>query len=93
MSVAAQRIATLAALARETAPEDEELAREYVRLARRVAERHRLSLPKRFRRFTCDTCDTYRRPGVTARVRLQNGHVVLTCECGAIDRFPYVSEP
>jgi ribonuclease P protein subunit RPR2 len=93
VTVAAERIEALAYLARVTAPIDEELTREYVRLARQVAERNRLSLPKQFRRFTCDVCDIYRRPGVTARVRLQDGHVVTTCDCGAIDRFPYGPEP
>lgn len=93
MTVAAERVEALADLAKATASTDEELAREYVRLARRVAERNRLQLPKQFRRFACDTCDTYRRPGATARVRLQDGHVVVTCQCGAIDRFPYGSKP
>jgi ribonuclease P protein subunit RPR2 len=90
VTVAAERIDRLHELARQAAASGEDdLAREYVRLARRVAERNRLALPKRFRRFTCDTCDAYLRPGSNARVRLRDGHVVVTCDCGAQARYPY----
>lgn len=91
MGIAAERIDRLADLAREAAKGDEdERAREYVRLARRIAERHRLRLPKRLRRFACDGCDRYLLPGRTARVRTQDGHVVVTClECGERARYPY----
>ncbi|EMA34106.1 ribonuclease P protein component 4 [Halobiforma nitratireducens] len=84
------RIDRLHELARAAAAADEqERARYYVQLARRVAERNRLALPRTFRRFTCDACDAYLRPGRNARVRLQDGHVVITCDCGEQARYPY----
>jgi ribonuclease P protein subunit RPR2 len=90
VSIAAERIERLHELAREAASAGhEERARRYVRRARRIAERNRLSLPRRFLRFTCDRCDAYLRPGRNARVRLQDGHVVLTCDCGEHARYPY----
>jgi ribonuclease P protein subunit RPR2 len=90
VSVAEERIERLHELAREAAREgDDDLARRYVRRAQRVAERNRLSLPKRFKRFTCDSCDAYLIPGRNARVRTQDGHVVVTCDCGEQARFPY----
>jgi ribonuclease P protein subunit RPR2 len=90
VSVAEERIERLHELAREAAREgDDDLARRYVRRAQRVAERNRLSLPKRFKRFTCDACDAYLIPGRNARVRTQDGHVVVTCDCGEQARFPY----
>jgi len=90
MTVAEERIERLEALAREAARADRgDRAREYVRLARRIAERNRSSLPRSFKRATCDDCDRYRRPGVDTRVRLQDGHVVVTCDCGAQARYPY----
>ncbi|ELY99912.1 RNAse P, Rpr2/Rpp21 subunit [Natrialba chahannaoensis JCM 10990] len=90
MTVAEERIDRLHDLARAAAADGEDdRARYYVRLARRVAERNRLTLPRSFRRFTCDACDAYLRPGKNARVRLQNGHVVISCECGAHARYPY----
>ena len=88
--IAAERIDRLHALASEAVAAGElDLSREYVRRARRIAERHRLTLPRRFRRFTCDRCDAYLRPGVNARVRLGPGRVVVRCDCGATARYPY----
>jgi ribonuclease P protein subunit RPR2 len=90
MGIAAERIDRLADLARAAAKDgDDERAREYVRLARRIAERNRLRLPRPLRRFTCDRCDRYLRPGRNARVRTRSGHVVVTCECGCQSRYPY----
>lgn len=90
MTVAEERIERLQALARAAARDGEQgRAREYVRRARRVAERNRLSLPRSFTRFTCDRCDAVLIPGRTARARLQDGHVVVTCDCGAQARYPY----
>lgn len=90
MSIPAERIERLADLAREAAKAgNEDRARRYVRLARRIAERNRLSLPRRLKRFTCDACDRYLIPGRNARFRTQDGHVVVTCECGTQARYPY----
>jgi len=90
VSIAAERVERLEALAAAAAADGhDERARSYVRLARRIAERNRLSLPRSFTRFTCDACDAYLRPGVNARVRLQDGHVVVTCDCGEQARYPY----
>ena len=90
MSIPEERIERLAGLARAAVTNDEpDRAREYVRLARRIAERTRCGLPRRFVRFTCDRCDAYLVPGRNARVRLQEGsHVVIRCDCGATDRYP-----
>jgi len=90
MSIASERIDRLQALARAaTRAGERDRARAYVRLARRLAERQRLSLPREFRRFTCDRCDAYLLPGRNARVRTRSGHVAVTCDCGEIARYPY----
>lgn len=89
-TIATERLRRLQELAREAVRADRpDRARRYVRLARRVAERHRLTLPRRFRRFSCDGCDTYLIPGRNARVRTREGHVVVTCDCGEHARYPY----
>ena len=90
MTVAAERIERLHDLARAAARDGEDdRARRYVRRARRVAERNRLPLPERFKRFTCDACDAYLVPGRNARVRTRSGHVVVACDCGELARHPY----
>ncbi|MFC7006904.1 ribonuclease P protein component 4 [Halalkalicoccus salilacus] len=90
MSIARERIDRLHALAASAAADgDDDRAREYVGLARRIAERNRLRFPREFERSTCDRCDRYHRPGRNARVRLRDGHVVVTCDCGSQQRYPY----
>jgi len=90
MAIPEERISRLDALAAEAAADREfDRAREYVRLARRIAERNRCALPRRFQRFTCDACDAYLRPGANARVRLRPGRVVVRCDCGATARYPH----
>lgn len=90
MTVAEERIERLHELAREATTEcHDERARRYVRRARRIAERNRLELPRSFIRRTCDRCAAYLLPGKNARVRLQDGHVVVTCDCGEHARYPY----
>ena len=89
MGIAEERIERLTELAREAAVAgDDERAREYVRLARRIAERNRLELPRRLTRFSCDACDAYLLPGRNARVRTRDGHVTVTCDCGHQSRYP-----
>ena len=90
MSIAEERIERLFALAKQATADGEfDRSREYVRLARRIAERNRCGLPREFKRFTCPRCAVALRPSVNARVRLQDGHVVISCDCGEIKRYPY----
>jgi len=88
--IARERIDRLQTLAREAVSEGrEDRARRYVARARRIAERHRLPLPREFKRFTCSKCDSFLVPGRNARVRTRSGHVVVTCDCGTQARYPY----
>lgn len=90
VTVAEERIVRLHTQAKQAAKRgDDLLAKQYVRRTRRIAERQRISLPRCFKRFTCDRCDAYLIPGLNARVRTQSGHVVITCECGSQSRYPY----
>jgi ribonuclease P protein subunit RPR2 len=90
VTIAAERIEALHELARAATREGHgDRAKRYVRRARRIAERNRIQLPRAFVRFTCERCDAYLRPGDNARVRLQDGHVVVTCDCGQHHRHPY----
>ena len=94
MTIAEERIDRLGERAEAAVREgEEERAREYVRLARRIAERNRLELPRSFKRFTCDACDRYLVPGRNVRVRVDEGAVVYRCVCGATARHPYRPRP
>ncbi|MFC6757568.1 MULTISPECIES: ribonuclease P protein component 4 [Haloarcula] len=89
-TIARERIERLQSMARDAVREGrDERAREYVRRARRIAERHRLRLPRDFSHSICRSCDTFLVTGNNARVRTQSGHVVVTCDCGEQARYPY----
>jgi ribonuclease P protein subunit RPR2 len=90
MTIPEERIERLHELARAAAKASNDCrAREYVRLARRIAMRNRVSFPREFKRFSCDACDRYLVPSKNARFRLHNGELVVTCDCGHIERYPY----
>lgn len=90
MTIPEERLEQLQALAAEAAGAGEwDRSRRYVRLARRIAERHRIPFPRGFERVTCDSCDVYQRPSVNARVRTRDGIVAITCDCGAHARYRY----
>jgi len=90
MSIAEERVDILFELAKSCVNSGEfDRSREYVRLARRISERNRCGLPREFKRYTCKQCDVALRPGVNARIRLNSGRVVIRCDCGSTQRYPY----
>jgi len=88
--VAVGRVRRLVALAEQASPEDPKRADRYVALARRIAMRYQVSLPKDVRRRVCRGCDGLLVPGRSARVRIANQRVSVTClRCGTVKRYPY----
>ncbi|HJK77438.1 MAG TPA: ribonuclease P [Methanocorpusculum sp.] len=68
---------------------DPALADRYVALAREIAMRHRMRIPRKFRRAFCPVCHVYIVPGDNFRVRIQHGKVISTCRiCGTVIRYP-----
>ncbi|UCE44514.1 MAG: ribonuclease P, partial [Candidatus Bathyarchaeota archaeon] len=57
--IALQRIHTLFHLARETIHEDPKLAQRYVEIARKIAMRTRIRLPREYRRLVCRHCKSF----------------------------------
>ncbi|WNZ28379.1 MAG: ribonuclease P [Candidatus Bathyarchaeota archaeon] len=90
--IALQRVHILFGLAKQVAHENPELAQRYVRLARKVAMRARLRLPREYRFLVCRKCKSFILPGVNCRTRIQSRrepHIVITClNCGRITRIP-----
>ncbi len=89
--IALQRIHILFRLARETIREDRGLAQRYVEIARRIAMRTKIRMPKEYRRQLCGHCKSFVLPGVNCHVRIQSRrepHVVVTCFiCGKHTRI------
>lgn len=87
--VVRERIAMLFDQASESY-DDPERARSYVRRACAIAERETVSLRTEQRMRFCDACKMVLVPGETARIRLSNDNIVITCQsCGEIARFGY----
>lgn len=87
--IARRRCERLLELAAEAHSKEPELAERYVKLARKVAQRHRLSLGSR--RF-CRKCSTIWIPGRTVKVRLARAGKTafyICANCKSVRRFPY----
>lgn len=91
--IARERIETLFTLAERVFPYEPELANRYVEIALAVQQKARIRMPRKWKRRYCKRCHSFLVPGVNARVRLRNGHVVIKClNCGHIMRHPYIRE-
>jgi len=91
--IAGERIDVLFNLAERVFPYSPDLANRYVEIALAVQQKARIRLPRKWKRRYCRKCHSFLVPGVNARVRLRNGHVVIKClECGHISRYPYIRE-
>ncbi len=69
-----------------------EHSHRYVQLARKIAMRYNIRMPKSLKRKFCKKCYSYLVPGVNCRVRINKAKqaLTITClECGNIMRYPY----
>jgi len=69
---------------------DPAAVKRFVQLARRIGMRYQVSLPSELRRRICRECDAILVPGRTARHRVTQGRLIVTClQCGVIKRYPF----
>ncbi len=81
--IAIERIDLLLTRADEIYPEEPDLALRYGELARKIAMKARIRLPKRWRIRFCNNCKRFIRPGINAHVRIKSGKqssVIYYCE-------------
>ena len=87
--IARERIKTLFQQAEEVFPKNKALAHRYVALARKIAMKVRLRLPKEIKRKFCKHCYKFLQPGINCRIRTRNGKVIISCfECQKFMRIP-----
>lgn len=90
--IALERIKKLFSLAIEMIHERPDLAQRYVEIARRIAMRVKIRLPRETRLLVCRHCKRFIFPGVSSRIRIQprrEPHIVITClYCGKHMRRP-----
>ncbi len=93
--IALKRIHILFTLAKEIIHVDSELAQRYVQIARKIAMRTRLNMPKEYRRLICKKCKRFIVQGINCRVRIQQKrqtHIAITCfNCNGCYRIPILS--
>jgi|TARA_Y100000310_G_scaffold330278_1_gene401652 ribonuclease P protein subunit RPR2 len=87
--IARERIKKLFEEADSVFSKDKKLANRYIRLARKIAMKFNLRMPRGYKRKFCKHCYSYLKPGVNLRVRTKDGKVIYYClECKKFMRFP-----
>ncbi len=77
--IAKERIKVLFQLAKESFKEDSNLSDKYIKLARRIAMKHKVRLGPEFKKKFCKNCHKYLLPGVNCRVRLHKHRLIYYC--------------
>jgi len=86
--IALERVKTLLSEADENFSSNPVRSHKYVKVARRIAMKVRLKLPKTLRRKFCKHCLYFLRPGVNCRVRTRKKMLVVYCQnCRKFMRF------
>lgn len=87
--IALERVKILFQQAEDVFPKDKALSNRYVTLARKIAMKVKLKIPREYKRRFCKYCYKYLQPGVNARVRTRAGKIVISCfECKKFMRIP-----
>ena len=87
--IAKERINILFEQADEVFKKDKRLANRYVDLARKIAMKARISIPKELKRRYCKHCYSYLKPGVNSRIRTRDKKIIYYCmNCKKYMRFP-----
>jgi len=89
--IAEERIIRLFELAEKNVKIHPERSRRYVQLALRLSMRHKVGVPKRFKRSFCKRCYTYWIPGYNVKIIIdrRNKAVRHACACGGRRSFKY----
>jgi len=66
------------------------LAHRYVELARHIQMRHKVHMPREYKRKYCKHCYKYIRTSVNGRVRIRKGVLTIFCDaCKKFTRVPF----
>ncbi len=87
--IANERIKKLFTEADSVFSKDKNLANKYIKLARKIAMKFNLRMPRGYKRKFCKHCYSYLKPGVNLRVRTKDKKIIYYClECKKFMRFP-----
>jgi len=93
LKIAEERIDILFRMADREFSANPHRSHRYTELARNIAMKYRVRIPREWRRRFCRKCYSFLKPGANCTVRIADGKVNFRChECGHIMRFPYIRE-
>ena len=93
LKIARERIDILFKLADESFEKYPERSDRYVEMARNIATKYNLRMPRIWKRKFCKNCNKFLKPGNNCQVRLKDSCVAIKClECGNIVNIPYMKE-
>ena len=88
--IALERITELFRQAEMRFKKSPELSDRYVELAKKIAMKYKVKIPRVLKRRFCKSCFKYLVPGVNCRVRLTQKKIVYYCSnCRKFMRIPY----
>ncbi len=90
--IAEERIGILFYLSKKELEKNPARSRRYIELARKIAMRYNVRLPKETKLSFCKKCNTILVPGKTSQVRLESktGSRVIKCKnCNNVYRLKY----
>ena len=89
IKIAKERIDILFSEADKTIREDPELAKRYMKLAKRIGMRYNVRLGTLRRRF-CKQCYSFFLPGFNCTKRIKKGKITIKCfGCNKTIRYPF----
>ncbi len=77
--IALERVKILLKEADENFKKHPERSDRYVNIARKIAMKVNLRIPRELKRKFCKHCYKYLKPGVNCRVRIRKGKVIYYC--------------
>jgi len=93
LKIARERIDILLRLAEESFETHPQRSHRYVQMARNIATKYNIRMPRIWKRRVCKNCYKFLKPGINCQIRLRDSSVVIKCfECGNLMKIPYIKE-
>ncbi|MEN4006779.1 MAG: ribonuclease P [Methanobacteriaceae archaeon] len=93
LKIARERIDILFKLAEESFEKHPERSDRYVEMARNIATKYNIRMPRIWKRRFCKNCNKFLKPGSNCQIRLRDLCVTIKCfNCGNIVNIPYIKE-
>lgn len=88
VEIAKEHIKALFNEAEKEFKEHPERSNRYVKLARKIAMKFQIKLPREIKRKFCKHCNRFLKPGVNCRIRISRSRVIYYCSsCKKYMRF------